>query len=1262
MKRFVLFLLVLVGSYACAQNLRGSITGQVTDPTGAAISNAAVTVTSTDTGATSRVSTTQEGYYTAPGLLPGGYTVKVTAQGFKAFERAGIKVETQQNVTINIKLEIGAASEQITVTATPPLITMADASTGQVLTTEQVEDLPTDGGTPLGFARIAYGAVVKAKHALGDASPTANQTVDDFSLGGGNSASNELLLNGVPNMQDSGRYAGFSPQLDAVDEVRVDVFGANVQYGDTSGGTVNITTKSGTNQFHGSGRWDYRESGCSGLDGKFASRSANHCTWMSALPWSTSAGSNAPTSVHNNQFGGTIGGPIWIPKVFNGHNKLFFFYAYETYRGEAPPTGTYATVPTAAERQGDFSALWNSVTNTGISNKYQLYNPYQVTGTQSNFTRAPIVGNCMGPAATTYSASDCPGNAGLALSPITQAYLKMLPSPNYSGPTTTADGQNNYFTWTPSGQDYRSHQGRIDWNIGARDKIFGIAQRSRNLNFASNYFNTPLSGTTSDQIMAGGQVDEVHTFSPTLFSDLRGSVTRYDNASDLGSNGISPTSLGFPGYLAQNSTSVAIPEITFSDGVNLQNLSGEPQAVENFDTVQLFATVTKIYRAHTFLAGVDMRAYKYSSLAKSYANGHFTFTNGAGGPVSSGNTAPSAQQPFGSALALFMLGIPQTCSSCEQDITAPFQFNSFLHAYFLQDDWKVRPNLTISIGARFEHEIPVNESQNRMVNGFNPTVTNGITTATESYYQAHATSTALAILPAASFITTGGATYATSSNRHPYQVPAVYIDPRLGITWSPEFTHGRGVVRLGFGIFDNPFNDYNTGQSYGYTGSTLYVASADTQMHNNTLSDPFPTSTSSGQAVANPLQLPSGNSMGYNINFGSSMTYYSPVIKQPYAERTSLDVQYQIGNTILIDLGYINTHQVHLSYSNAVSSIPLLPYLSRSQYYDVAVTNWFSGATFATGGPSTTFIPNPFNTANNAALKSTGIPVASTVSSNTQASPSLYLLSWPQFSSVTAQLVPGQSGDYNALNARVAKLMGHGLTLNGVFEWSRLLGTYSQLNSGGPLWYGENSTDYPIHIAGYGTYQLPIGRGRQFFSNDNRILDYAIGGWQISAIYQFLSGTAMSWGNVIYTGNGWKDFNNKEHNPNSVIHGKPLFNTAVFDTRTCQDGIDTKCQNDPSKAAYDPNIQPNSNNYRTFPQYLLRQDNTSDWDANVQKNFSIWENVKAEFRLDCFNLLNRPQYAAPDVKPTDTTFGEDTGGVFSGTNARLFQVGAHIAF
>jgi hypothetical protein len=1231
MKRFVVFLLVLIGTCAYAQNSRGSITGQVTDPNGGVLPHVAVTVTNADTGAVANVSTTDEGFYTAPGLMPGGYSVTVDAPGFKSFVRSGIQVHTQENATINIKLTMGSASEVVTVTAAAPLIDLADASTGQVLTTDQVEDLPTAGGSPLGFARIEYGTVSKAKHALGGATPMGNQTVDDFSLGGGNSASNELLLNGVPNMQDSGRYSAFSPQLDSVNEVRVDVFGANVTYGDTSGGTVNITTKSGTNQFHGSARWSYQDSGCSGLSGNFVSRSANNCSWMTALPWAQKVGSSATPPTHNNQFGGSIGGPIWIPKVFNGRNKLFFFYAYETYRGQPTPAQTIGSVPTQAERSGDFSAL---LALNSSSKNYQLYNPNSATGTITNNSRTAIPGNIF-------------SNAGLSVSPIAQAYFKLVPLPNYTGTTTTADGQNNYFTYTPTVQDYRSHMGRIDYNLGSKDKLFGEAHRSRYLNSASNYFHNALSGTVTDQIMAGGLIEEIHTFSPTLFLDTRGSVTRYDNANAITSSGTSPTSFGFPGYLAQNSTTLAIPRINFTDQTSPLSYSSQPGSFENFDTIQLFSTVTKIFKSHTILGGIDLRAYKGSYLTPSYANAYFTFANTAGNPVSATSTSNPAY--FGSSFALFMLGIP---TSGEEDIAAPFQYNSFLNAFFVQDDWKAKPNLTVSIGIRLEHELPVNESQNRMVNGFNPNTVNEATAAAEANYAKSPSP----LLAAASFLPTGGATYASSSNRYAYHVPPVYYNPRLGITWSPDFLHEKAVVRLGFGIFSNPFNDYNQGQAYGYSATTAYVRTVTGGLTNNTLADPFPTSSTA--PAVNPILLPTGNSLGINTNLGAKMVYYSPTIKVPYAERLSLDVQYQIGKTILIDLGYIENHQVHLSYSNAVDAIPLLPYLSRSPYYDVAVNNKMSGATFKNGGPATTNIANP--------LKGVAGITGSFATASLMA-PSQFLMSTPEYASVTSQLNPGQEGDYNALNARVAKTMGHGLTVNGVFEWSRSLGTFNQLNPGDVLNYGETSSDFPFHFSGYGTYQLPIGRGRQFFANDNRILDGAIGGWQISLIYQFLSGSPISWGNAIYTGSGWKDFQNKQHSTADVINGTPVFNTAVFDTRTCTNG-GTTCNNDPTNVStsnpYNPSVQPNSYNYRTFPAYLMRQDYTSNWDGNVQKDITAWENVKLELRLDAFNVLNRPQYNTPVVSPTSTLFGKigNGGYTYTGTTARQFQVGAHLVF
>jgi hypothetical protein len=1227
MKRFLLIFFALMGTFAYGQDSRGSISGQVTDPTDAVIQNALVTITSTDTGAVTHVATRSEGLYNAPDLSPGDYSISVAAPGFKTYETNGIHISTQQNVTINVKLTIGVTSQVMNVVASTPLIDTADASTGQVLTTEEVQDLPNDGRSPLGFARIEYGAVSKGKHALEGSSPVGNSTVTDFSLGGGNSASNEILLDGVPNMEDSARTAGFSPNLDAVTEVRVDVFGANVTYGDTSGGTVNMTTKSGTNKFHGSASEFYQAAGCSGLNSTtFASRSANGCSFMAALPYTTPVGNKAPAASHINQFGGTIGGPVWIPRVFDGHNKLFFFYAYEGYVGSPAPAQTIGTVPTAAERTGDFSAL------LALGTGYQLYNPFSAKGTTSNFTRTAITGNVL-------------SNAGLSVSPIAAAYLQMVPLPNYNGATTKADGENNYFAFTSNPQDYRSHQGRIDYNIGSKDKIYGKAFRSKYLNTASNYFHNSLTGTVTDQIHAGGMVEEVHTFSPSLFLDNRGSVTRYDITNAVSSTGISPTSVGLPSYVASNSNALALPTITFSDfSSSPLNYSNQPGTIENYDTVQYFSTLTWSYKTHIFLIGTDLRANKASNLKPLYADGQFTFTgSGKGNPVTASNSATVST--FGDSLALFMLGLP---TGGTQNIGAPFQNNSWLDAAFLQDDWKPRPNLTVSMGMRFEHEIPVNESQNRMVAGFNPNATNAATVGAEANYAAAPSS----LLPAASFLPTGGAIYASSSLRHPYHTAPLYFSPRVGISWAPNFLTGKGVIRLGYGIYSNPFNDSNFGQTYGYATTTTFAALDATQMIPQSISDPFPTAT-------NPIQQPTGNALGVNADLGTSMVYYPSNVKVPYSERLSVDVQYQIGKSILIDLGYLHNHQIHLSYANNVAAIPLLPYLSRSAYYDYGVTNLLGGTTQKTGGPASTNIANPF-------LNIPGVTASAFASplNKTLLAPSQFLQSNPEYTSVTEQLVPGSSSNYNALNARVAKTMGHGLTLNGVFEWSRLLGTFNQLNQGDVLNYGETTSDYPFHLSAYGTYQLPFGQGRQFF-NQNRYLTQVIGGWQVSAIYQFLSGTPISWGNAIYTGSGWKDFHNKQHS-SANWQATPVFNTAAFDTRVCTNPIvapATTCNNDPSTVTaanpLNPSIQPTSVNYRTFPQYLMRQDYTSNWDANVQKDITTYENIKIQLRLDAFNLLNRPQYNTPNVSPTSALFGTTTG-VYTGTASRQLDVGAHI--
>lgn len=1175
MKRFTLLILLLVSSFAFAQETRSTLTGQVTDPSGAIVPHAQIVVTNTDTGVATTVQSNGAGDYTVPFLAPGHYKVSASFAGFKTYVHEGLVLQTEQVVTENIILVLGSVNESVTVAGETPLVDTATASTGQTLTAEEVEDLPANGRSPLGFAHLEYGAVAKGKHAESQTTPFGNSTADDFSLGGGASASNELLLNGVPNMQDSSRLAGFSPELDSVDAVHVDEFAANAAMGDTSGGTVNITTKSGTNQYHGT------------LSEYYAGSRP-----FTAKPYFTVAGTNAP-STHFNQFGGTVGGPISIPHVFSGKDRLFFLYAYEGYIGNAPAT-TITSVPTAAERAGDFSAL------LGVTASDQLYNPYSGVLNGTKVTRSSIANNCLVTSSTCTSTATNTSGGALAIDPIAKAYLNLIPLPNYNGASTKPDGENNFFASDPTTNNYKSNEARVDLNVTKSNRLSFEGHRSIYINGQSNIFNNLLSGTASRVVLWGGFVEDTHNFSSTLNLDTRLGFSRSENSSNPSSIGTNPTSFGFPSYLAANSTALALPGLTFTDSAAIPSLSANPGNVAYFDNIQLFSSLNKTWGRHTIKIGPDIRSNKDSVLSPSAANGGLAFKSATGDVVTSGSTG--AAQAFGGALAMFELGLP---TSGSEAIATPFQYNNWYIGAFMQDDWKVRSNLTISLGLRFEHETPVVESNNRMIAGFNPTATNAVTSAAEAAYAKAPNG----LLPASSFTPVGGLYYASSSQRSGYFTAPAYVSPRVGFAYSPDFSHGTLAIRGGFGIYASPFNDYNNGQAYGYSATSSFTPSTNAnQVPTSTLSDPFNPSV-------NPIVQPLGSSLGINTNLGSGAIFFAPV-HVPYTEKYSLDIEKQLGRSYLVEVGYIGTHAVHLSYSNAISSTPLLPYLSRSQKADPVVTAQLSAT-----------IANPFY-----GLYPAG---TNTVALNTKSTFSVaqLLQAYPEYSSVTEQLVPGQNANFNAFLFRVAKRMSNGLQFNLNYEYSRLLGAQSQLNPGGPLWYGETTSDFPNHVAITTIYQLPFGRGRRFL-NESRLLDELIGGYEVTGIYQYLSGTPIQWStNAVYTGN-YSNFQNNPHNTQGAS-----FRTSGFDTLAAD--------------------QPNSYNYRTFPEYLLRSDPNNNFDFSILKNFGIGDHIIIQPRVDAFNALNHPQFNSANVSPTSSAFGDVTAQLNSGRN---LQGGIHFLF
>ena len=1162
-----------------AQETRATLTGHVADSTGARVPGAAIAIKNTDTGVTTNAKSNSAGDYNVPFLQPGHYSVTVTMAGFQTYTHNNLVLQTEQTLTENVTLPVGSVEQTVTVEGGTPMVDTADATTGQTLSAEEVMDLPSNGRSPLGFARFEFGVVAKGKHAASQTRPFDNSTADDFSLGGGASASNEVLLNGVPNMQDSSRTAGFSPQLDAVDAVRIDEFSANAAMGDTTGGTVNITTKSGTNQFHGSVSEYYAGS-----------------RPLQAKTYFTPAGQQAP-STHYNQFGGHIGGPVRIPHLFDGRDKLFFMYAFEGYVGNTP-FSTITSVPTSAERNGDFSAL---LTNTSNG---QLYNPYSGTVVAGVATRSKINGNVF-------------SNAGLSISPVAQAYLNLIPLPNYSGASTTPDGENNYFANAPTSDNYKSHQGRMDLDLTHADRVSFEAHESKYDKTQANIFNNLLSGSATRVVLWGGFVEDVHTFNPSTSLDFRLGLSRSENTNQPNSAGVNPTTFGFPGYMTSNSTLLAVPYINFNDGAGIPSLSAQPGSQAFFDTIQLFANLTKTIGRHTIKIGPDLRYYKNSSFSGSNANGGFSFTTVSSSTHQALPTVISRDQNtngpgFGGALALFELGLP---TSGSLTINQRFQYNSDYFAGFVQDDWKVTRNFTISTGIRLEAETPINESGNRAVVGFDPNANNAATVQAEANY-AKAPSSYVA---AANFKPTGGLIYATPDHRGGYSTPSLYVSPRIGFAWAPEAGHGTLSIRGGFGIYVNPYNDYNAPQSYGYSASSTYFSNSTnltSQVPVSSLSDPFNT-------AVNPIVLPYGSNLGLNTNLGGGIVFFSQ-LHIPYTEKASLDVQKQFGKTWLVELSGFSTHSVHLSSSLNYSAIPLLPLLSRSPAQDPVLTK-------ALG----TSVANPFKGLFPAATTPNGITVPNTTGLNTGSTTSVaqLLQNFPQYSGVTEQLVPDQNANFNALLAKLSKRMSYGLQFDLNYEWSRQLGAQSTLNQGEVPQYGKTSSDFPQHLTLTLIYQLPFGRGRTFL-NQSRLADEIVGGWEVTSIYQALSGQPLSWGNVNYTGN-WHDFNN---HPHQTIGAS--FNTAVFDRTSAG--------------------QPNSYNYRTFPQYVLRSDANNNWDFSVLKNFTIGDHIIVQPRVDAFNALNHVQFNPPSsLTPTSSSFGVINSQLNSPRN---LQGGVHILF
>src|SRR5438128_1200294 len=442
-------LTLLTFIFASGQEFRGSITGKVTDPNGAVVAGATVTVINTGTNAEATTITNTEGTYDFPVLLPGKYTLLVTKQGFKVEAREQIEIRVADKLTIDVQLKTGSISETVTIVSNA-VLEQGTVSTGAVIERKQIAELPLSEGTAYQLATLAPGVVYTGNPQF--TAPISNGNLAAFRVNGA-PAQNQITLDGSPN------YAfdfavGFSPPADAVQEFKIQTNVFDAQQGYSAGGTVNVAVKSGTNAPHGSVYYFNRD----------RSRTANNF-------FSNRSGQGRPIRTYH-RFGGVVSGPVDIPKVYNGHDKTFFLFSYERLLDNTAEPQLFS-VPTAAMRNGDFSALITDRTNVANTANTIIYNPFTGTTSGNNVVRTSF--GCPTSGAVTATCNIIPSTL---FNPVALALLKFYPLPNVAG---TANGtQSNYFSNVIRHEKYRAWLARVDHKISEKQSIFGKYYHSFN--------------------------------------------------------------------------------------------------------------------------------------------------------------------------------------------------------------------------------------------------------------------------------------------------------------------------------------------------------------------------------------------------------------------------------------------------------------------------------------------------------------------------------------------------------------------------------------------------------------------------------------------------------------------------------------------------------------------------------------------------------------------------------------------------------------
>ena len=1129
-----------------AQTAAGSIVGLVRDNSGNVISGAQVTALNKAVNQSVTATTNASGYYSFPLLQPATYDITVQSAGFKAYVQPDVHLEVAQTVTVNATLQVGQVTQSVTVTSAPPLLETQTSSLGGVIPTKSVVDLPLNGRNSYGFANLVPGVVAP----YGFTQTAFDEYNDQFiSINGSRPNQNLFLLDGGTNSEPAFTGPGYFPIVDLVQEYKVQTNNLGAEFSNTGGGIINVITRSGSNQFHGDAWWFFRHTDLSAND--FFS---NHA----GLP---------RAHYQFSQFGATLGGPVI-------KDKTFFFFAYEGLRWVQSGSAV-GTLPTQAQRNGDFSSTYNSAGQV-----IPIYNPFSTTPDPNNpgqYLRTQYPGNKI-PAAD--------------INPVAKALLNYLPLPNQPG--TPGTGTNNYYTNYSSPIVENNFSIRLDHAITDKQKIFGrysindTTQTRPNL-YGNSSANFLLSNPTAGNDFLRQQqatIEYTNPFRANAILDLNSSYIRYYIGRRIPGIGYDPTGVGLPSYFSTLASlyTPCFPSVGISGlglTLSLGNIGGGLMGSgcytlgDVYPDLHEYGSVTILKGAHTIKTGGEFGEKWLSTPRYEPAGPSFNFT-----PAFTQGPNAVASTNSGVALASFLAGT----GSGNTGSGGPNQYLSSKYwGAFFQDDWRATPKLTLNLGVRYDYNSPWLERFNRFTDW---------------------TSTATSPLQVAGLgMLTGGLEFpgvngVSRSEFNPFRKEIV---PRLGLAYSPS---ARTTVRGGYGIFFAPlggagFNGYSVPNT-GYVATTNWIGTLDGVTPLNTLSNPFPQG----------FVFPTGSAQGLATQLGQSVVGIQRNRPVSYSQQWNLDIQQELGAGFLFDIAYAGGHGVHLYGDYNPDQLPD-QYLSMGASLNNQVANPFYG--------------NPL-------ISSGGL------SSPTVAKSQL-LRPFPQYQAVTLGNGSFFGASlYDALQVKLVRRFQNGFSVQASYTWSKLMDNIPASETGFPGgsfggtgiqdWdnlraeWAVASFDTPQYFTLNAIYELPFGHGKQFF-NSSKVANVLVGGWQLNGITSATSGTpqeVFTATNTLFNYGGTQRANWNGRNPS--LGGKTAnrlnqyFNVSYF--------------SQPAPFTY-------GNSPRMLAS--LRSPGFIDTDLSGIKNFPIHERVTGQFRAEAFNLFNHPTFGPPDTTLGDGTTG-----------------------